>query len=154
MNRRDMMALTGAAALAAAASNGGAPQAAETATIGARLLRLYSDAEGQSHMEEIVMAGASKPIPATEIRLATAAAGESSGEFHNSLFRRFVRNLSGEMEITTSDGKTHRTGPGDLVFLEDIAGKGHVSVPVSAITALFIHVRDGFDVVAWAKNAG
>lgn len=152
MNRRDMLTATGIAALAAATSSG-VTQAAEAATISARLLRLYTDADGDSHMEEIVMAGASKPIPATEIRIATANAGESTREFHNAFFRRFVRNLSGEMEITTSDGKIHRTGPGDLVFLEDITGKGHISVPLTAVTAFFIHVEDGFDVVAWAKNA-
>jgi uncharacterized cupin superfamily protein len=150
MNRRDMMTLGGVAALAASA--GSLAQAADSATIGARLLRLYTDKDGESHMEELAMEGASKLLPATEIRIGTAKAGETTRQFHNASFRRFVRNLSGEIDITTSDGKTHRVGPSDLVFLEDVTGKGHVSVPLTATTALFIHVGDGFDVVAWAKS--
>ncbi len=132
-----------------------APKQADPASrIGARLLRLYTDGAGESHMEELAMIGSSKTIPATEMRIGRSKAGASTGKFHNAFFRRFVRNISGEMDMTTSDGKTHRVGPDDLVFLEDVTGKGHVSTPLSDITALFLHVEDGFDVVDWAKNAG
>jgi len=123
-------------------------------TIHARLLRLYTDTDGESRLEELVMRGSNKSIPATEIRLGNAKPGDSSGKFHNAFFRRFVRNIVGEMDITTSDGKTHRIGPTDLVFLEDVEGKGHVSTPLTPLTAIFIHVEDGFDVVSWAANPG
>ena len=143
-------ATTDAAPAAAAAPK----QANPSSRIQTRLLRLYSDAAGESHLEELAMIGDTKSIPATEMRIGASKAGASTGKFHNAFFRRFVRNISGEMDITTSDGRTHRVGPRDLVFLEDITGKGHVSAPLTPITALFIHVVDGFDVVDWAKNAG
>ena len=119
-----------------------------------RLLRLYTDETGESRLDELAMIGDRKSIPATEMRIGRSKAGASTGKFHNAFFRRFVRNISGEMDITTSDGKIHRIGPSDLVFLEDVTGKGHVSAPLTDITALFLHVEDGFDVVDWAKNAG
>ena len=132
-----------------------APKKADPSSrIQTRLLRLYTDAAGESHLEELAMIGDRKSIPATEMRLGASKAGATTGKFHNAFFRRFVRNISGEMDITTSDGKTQRVGPQDLVFLEDVTGKGHVSAPLTPITALFIHVVDGFDVVDWAKNAG
>jgi hypothetical protein len=117
-------------------------------------LRLYTDETGESRLDELAMIGDRKSIPATEMRIGRSKAGASTGKFHNAFFRRFVRNISGEMDITTSDGKIHRIGPSDLVFLEDVTGKGHVSAPLTDITALFLHVEDGFDVVDWAKNAG
>ena len=48
----------------------------------------------------------------------------------------------------------HRLGPHDLIFIEDTAGKGHVTLPLTPITVIFIHVEDGFDVLSWAGNTG
>jgi uncharacterized cupin superfamily protein len=40
---------------------------------------------------------------------------------------KFVVNLSGEVEITVSDGETRRFGPGTILLAEDVTGKGHIS---------------------------
>ena len=40
----------------------------------------------------------------------------------------------------------------DLVFLEDLTGKGHVTRALGPITNVFLHVPADFDVVAWAAG--
>ena len=35
--------------------------------------------------------------------------------------------MSGEIEVEVSDGKKHAIHAGDIVFLEDLQGKGHVT---------------------------
>jgi len=38
-----------------------------------------------------------------------------------------VENLTGEVEIQTSDGDIRRFGPGSILLAEDLSGKGHIS---------------------------
>ena len=35
--------------------------------------------------------------------------------------------MSGEIEVEVSDGKKHAIHAGDIVFLEDLQGKGHIT---------------------------
>jgi quercetin dioxygenase-like cupin family protein len=39
--------------------------------------------------------------------------------------RQFLICLSGQIEVTASDGKKRTFGPGDSVLMEDVSGKGH-----------------------------
>lgn len=48
-------------------------------------------------------------------------------DWHNAPRRQFVVNLSGEVEIVTSDGDKRRFGPGSILLAEDLSGKGHTS---------------------------
>ena len=43
---------------------------------------------------------------------------------------------------------------GDLVYLEDTTGKGHVTRLGGAVTNLFIPVQPDFDVLAWVERHG
>ncbi len=56
--------------------------------------------------------------------------------------------------LCAAGGMFAQTGPRHLVFLEDIAGRGHVTRALSPIANLFIHVADSVDVVACARWAG
>jgi quercetin dioxygenase-like cupin family protein len=47
--------------------------------------------------------------------------------------------LSGEGEITTSDGSTLRLRPGDLVFCNDLHGKGHTTRILTDCTVAFVN---------------
>jgi hypothetical protein len=51
-----------------------------------------------------------------------------------------------------SDGKKHSIHAGDIVFLEDLQGKGHITRILSPVTNVFIRVADGFDVVKWSRG--
>ena len=47
--------------------------------------------------------------------------------------------LSGEAEILTSDGDKRTFGPGDVLFCDDLTGKGHVTSTITDFVATFIN---------------
>jgi quercetin dioxygenase-like cupin family protein len=47
--------------------------------------------------------------------------------------------LSGEGEVATSDGQTLRLRAGDLIYCDDVTGKGHVTRSISDIRIAFIN---------------
>ena len=47
--------------------------------------------------------------------------------------------LSGEGEVVTSDGEARRLRPGDVLFCNDLTGKGHVTRAISDVVAAFIN---------------
>jgi hypothetical protein len=61
--------------------------------------------------------------------------------------------MTGTLEVEISDGTRHRIGQ-DLVFLEDITGKGHVTRVLSPVTNLFIQVPQDWDMLRWARGTG
>jgi hypothetical protein len=55
-----------------------------------------------------------------------------------------VVNLTGEVEIQTSDGEVRRFGHGSILLAEDLSGKGHISRGVGSAKrkTLFIPLSD------------
>ena len=102
--------------------------------------RLYTGADGQSHLEE--MDPSSHPtlqelLSATGISFSIAQPGHFS-DWHTAPRRQFVITLSGEGEIGLADGSVHQFGPGHVSLVEDVTGQGHttrVSSDVPRITA-------------------
>ena len=47
--------------------------------------------------------------------------------------------LAGEGEVETSDGKTVRLRAGELIYCDDITGKGHITRAISDIRLAFIN---------------
>jgi quercetin dioxygenase-like cupin family protein len=47
--------------------------------------------------------------------------------------------LSGELEVLPSDGDARRFGPGDVLFCEDLTGKGHVTRAITHAVAAFVN---------------
>jgi quercetin dioxygenase-like cupin family protein len=47
--------------------------------------------------------------------------------------------LSGEGEVTASDGSTVRLGPGGLIYCDDVSGKGHVTRSITDLSLAFIN---------------
>lgn len=101
--------------------------------------RVYADAEGESHLEEVEIelkptdfAPPAPPlnlspfISATRCGFLHAPPGWS-GDWHPAPKRQMIFYLAGETEGATSDGEVRRFGPGDVVLLEDTTGKGHRS---------------------------
>jgi hypothetical protein len=60
--------------------------------------------------------------------------------------------MTGELEVELTDGTRRKIGS-ELVYLEDLTGRGHVTRALGPITNVFLHVPDDFDVVAWAAGA-
>lgn len=73
-------------------------------------------------------------------------------DWHRTPARQFSISMSGEIEVEVSDGKKHAVHAGDIVFLEDLQGKGHITRILSPVTNIFIRVPDSFDVVKWSRG--
>lgn len=110
--------------------------------------RLYSDENGESHFEDVQLdlaltdyAPPAAPLsisaftPATRFGFMRAPAGWSS-DWHPSSTRSLFFVISGEWEVTASDGETRRFGVGSVLLVEDTTGKGHSSRIVSDVDSL------------------
>jgi hypothetical protein len=124
-----------------------------------RVLRIYADGRGYSHMEELEVAmtagkrgRSAKDIPVTGMILREYTPGVV--DWHTAPARQFAITIAGELEVEVSDGARRRVLAGELVFLEDTEGRGHVTGLLCPVTNLYIQVPAGFDVVAWSRGEG
>ena len=69
-----------------------------------------------------------------------APAGWSS-DWHPSSARNLFFVLSGEWEVTASDGESRRFGVGSVLLVEDTTGKGHSSRVTSETDSLAAMVQ-------------
>jgi hypothetical protein len=115
-----------------------------------KLLHVYATPDGKSHIEQLSISPKAGDLPLTTLR--ALSYNPTNVGWHNVPTPQFAINLSGVLEVELSDGTRRRIGPGDLVFLEDSTGKGHVTRLVSPVTCLFIRVKPGFDVKKWAAG--
>jgi EutQ-like cupin domain len=113
-----------------------------------QIARLYSDSTGESHFEDVETdleltdyAPPAAPLylsattPAGQFTFMQAPAGWSS-DWHPSSARNMFFVLSGEWEVTASDGETRRFGIGSTLLVEDTSGKGHCSRVISESDSL------------------
>jgi hypothetical protein len=119
----------------------------------ARLVRIYSKSNGDSAVEELESAAKAGPIPVTQMTAGVYGGAARPPAWHQAPRKQFAINMTGELEVEITGGGRRKIGVGDLVFLEDVTGQGHVTRALSPITNLFIQVDDAFDVVAWARGS-
>jgi len=164
MNRRELLESSGAAILATAFAGMDELEGAEDkkiSALGKRVIRIYAGAGGESHVQELVIATKTTPGRTTRNASAIPSTGaiyseytsSSTEDWHRTPARQFSISMSGEIEVEVSGGTKHAIHPGDMVFLEDLKGKGHITRILSPVTNIFIRVPDSFDVVAWARSA-
>ena len=96
--------------------------------------RIYSDANGESHFQDVAVGMKTAPHNTGSISEMIAAKGvmfRVSGDYfvdwHNAPQRQFVVNVTGMLEVQASDGEKRRFGPGTILLAEDVTGKGHTS---------------------------
>ena len=93
------------------------------------IFRLYSGSDGESHLEEIDLAGhpeLTTQHDVTGVTFRETPPGRFS-DWHNAPRRQYVINLSGEVEIGLGDGTVKRFGPGHVTLAEDMTGHGHTT---------------------------
>jgi hypothetical protein len=108
-----------------------------------RIWRVYSGADGQSHVAEVELA--LKPFVDTEGAHGQGTPMEPAGgiafrvappdyvlDWHCAPRRQYSISLSGTAEIEVGDGTVVRIGPGDVVLAEDLTGQGHITRVVGA----------------------
>lgn len=105
----------------------------------AKYIRLYSDANGESHFEDVEVSlhpvDFAPPAPPpllsdSKPSVRTAFLGGPAGwtgEWHTSSGRNFFVVISGEWELEASDGAKRTLRANDVVLVEDTVGKGHNS---------------------------
>jgi hypothetical protein len=102
-----------------------------------RIHNLYVDAKGETHFRDIEVEWAeqrdfskySKRLPATGIIFRETSA-DYDLDWHPAPRRQYIINLDGSVQITASDGEARIIGPGEVILVEDISGKGHLSKAV------------------------
>ena len=103
-----------------------------------KIWRVYSGADGKSHIEELPLA--MKPFVDTEGAHGEAAPTQAATgitfrvsqpgyvlDWHCAPRRQYSISLTGMTEIEVGDGTVARLGPGDVVLAEDLTGQGHVT---------------------------
>lgn len=114
--------------------------------------RIYADANGESHLQDVEppmkeagnASTMSDLVAAKGVICRDTSSAEYFIDWHNAPRRQFVVNLTGEVEITVSDGEKRTFGPGSILLAEDVTGKGHISrgVGKSERRTLFIPLAD------------
>ena len=108
------------------------------------IYRVFSDSDGESHIEDIELAdhpelGALLNI--SEVRVQEFD-GSRNMDFHPLPERRLIVHLSGEVEIGASDGAKRVLRAGDIRLMEDTSGKGHTHLDLSPNAAAYILFTD------------
>lgn len=117
---------------------------------GMRIYHIWADAEGETHIRTVYNINIPKQIPVT--RVVASRISQGTEDWHRVPSRSFVINTRGDIEGEVSDGSRQNIGKGDLVFLEDDTGKGHVTHLLTEVAALFFHVEDDFDFEKWLSE--
>jgi quercetin dioxygenase-like cupin family protein len=98
---------------------------------------LFTDDKGESHFrrDELKFASTNFAPPAPPVDLTEFIPASNLvffripkgwfGDWHPAPKKQFFCCLSGQVELTASDGETQSFRPGDVFLLEDTTGKGH-----------------------------
>jgi len=97
-----------------------------------KITTIYSDREGESHFGELEFeltdAGEigrlSEPYPVKDI-IFRENHRHYDYDWHNAPRRQYILLLDGEIEIEVSDGEKRNFAGGDVLFVEDVTGRGH-----------------------------
>lgn len=112
-------------------------------------VRIYSGEDGLSHFEDVKVPAeqsvtvtgvtinewTSMPIgdalrfnevdPLSPDSANPASEGDGWGPWHPEPRPEFIIRIAGDVEIECSDGEVRTFGPGDVLLVEDVTGKGH-----------------------------
>jgi len=117
-----------------------------------KLPRIYADEQGETHIGVYDRPEHDAPFgpPPTPMGRMTDIEGVSSLVMfsvpggtevpaHNAPQPYICIVLSGEGEVTASDGSSVRLGPGGLLYCDDVSGKGHVTRSITDLSLAFIN---------------
>jgi hypothetical protein len=99
-----------------------------------KIHNLYVDDKGESHFRDLeveyVESGPggrlSKRLPATGIIFREVPPTYDLA-WHPAPRRQYIINLDAGVQITASDGESRVIGAGEVILVEDVKGKGHLS---------------------------
>jgi len=108
------------------------------------MYRIFAGSDGESHIEELKLAdhpelGAMTNVSEVKVQ---EFEGTRNMPLHPLPARRLIIHLSGEVEITTSDGAKQIFRAGDVRLMDDVTGKGHAHVDLTPSEAVYIILTD------------
>ena len=114
--------------------------------------RIYADEQGETYIgvldvpeHEARVGPPPNPVgQMTEVDAAStfvvfSAPAGTEVPSHNAPQPHICIVLSGEGEVAASDGTTLRLGPGELIYCDDVSGKGHVTRLITDVPLAFIN---------------
>ena len=112
-----------------------------------KIHRLYPDANGESHFEDMEIewveetraSTLSQRFPANGIIFRESPPGYDL-DWHPAPRRQYIINLQGAVQITASDGESRVISAGEVLLVEDVTGKGHLTKAVGDVPRLSISV--------------
>jgi hypothetical protein len=121
-----------------------------------RYVRVHDGNDGETHFEDVDVelefapfAPPAPPIAVSDSLPASAVVffgGPENwfGDFHPTPHRQFCMICEGQVELQTTDGETRRFSPGDLLLLDDLSGRGHISrvVGPNPLAGVFVQLRE------------
>ncbi len=102
-----------------------------------RIHNLYEDENGESHFRDIDVEWTRErrgSMLSDLIKVSGIEFRETSGDYdldwHPAPRRQYIINLDAGVQITASDGESRVIGAGEVILVEDIEGRGHLSKSV------------------------
>lgn len=106
--------------------------------MGMHVHNLYEDDKGESHWRDIEIDWAQEgPEGKTTARMTATGiifrqtASEHDRPWHPAPRRQFIINLDAGVELVASDGDSRKIGAGEVILVEDVSGKGHLSKSIN-----------------------
>lgn len=104
-----------------------------------RIHNLYEDEHGESHFRDIEVEWAQQ-TPTGQLSAVIPVSGlifretkpDYDLDWHPAPRRQYIINLVGGVQLTASDGESRVIGAGEVILVEDVSGKGHLSKNVEA----------------------
>ena len=108
------------------------------------MYRIFAGSDGESHIEELKLADHPELGAMTNVSEVKVQEFEGTRDMplHPLPERRLIIHLSGEVEITTSDGAKQIFRAGDIRLMDDVTGKGHAHVDLTASEGVYIILTD------------
>lgn len=90
--------------------------------------RIYTGADGLSHVEPIALDAKTVMEQVTKVAVSVAPPGNFS-DYHVAPERRYIINLTGGGQLQLADG-TVNLPAGSIEYIDDLTGKGHTTANV------------------------
>jgi hypothetical protein len=104
-----------------------------------KYVRIFVDADGRSHFEDCELPLETRDFapPATPLEVSAFMPAEGfavvrfapdwSGPWHPSPYRQWFFLLSGSLTVTVGDGTEQSFSAGDVILVDDVGTKGHLT---------------------------
>jgi len=101
--------------------------------------RIYTGADGLSHVEKIELNEQSVLEQVIGMRVRVSPPGRFS-DYHVGPGRRYIINLTGGGQLEVADGKVDLPA-GSIEYIDDLTGKGHTTANVGDAPRVSIHLE-------------